>query len=118
MDIVPPRQRYCKNCNAPLPLDAARNRLYCNACRIIVNRQKANKRDREHREKLNRVYADPSKWKPNKEDIDYCKSCIYSEASYWHHLCNYYTRTGVRRGCKAGVGCNKRELRNSLNGKE
>lgn len=115
--ILPPTQRYCKNCNAPLPLESARNRLYCNECRVIVNKQKSRERDKELREKKRKVYADPTRWKPDAEDVAYCKPCIYSEASYWHHLCNFYTRTGVRRGCKAGKGCIKREMRSSLNGK-
>lgn len=53
----------------------------------------------------------------SKEDREYCLNCIYSPARRMtiKHLCDYYSKTGVRRGCHAGVGCTKRELRGDTN---
>lgn len=47
------------------------------------------------------------------KDRKYCVKCIYSarEKALNKHLCDYFSKTGIRRGCPAGVGCTKRELR-------
>lgn len=47
------------------------------------------------------------------DDRKYCRKCIYSapQRRVEKYLCEYYSKTGVRRGCPAGVGCTKRVLR-------
>lgn len=42
----------------------------------------------------------------------YCRPCIYSRLDGHHGIifCDYIGITGMRRGCPAGAGCEKREL--------
>lgn len=49
------------------------------------------------------------KW-TEEEDRKWCEKCIYKpgEGSYNHWLCDYYSITGKRRGCKPGVGCTRK----------
>lgn len=50
----------------------------------------------------------------SKEDRAFCRKCIYtteSSAQRARLLCEYYMKTGKRRGCKAGKGCDKRVIR-------
>lgn len=57
-------------------------------------------------------YISDAVWTSAK-DREYCHRCIYSpsEKTLEKYLCAYFEKTGVRRGCPAGVGCTKRELR-------
>lgn len=50
-------------------------------------------------------------------DRKYCVKCIFSppEKALSKHLCDYFSKTGVRRGCHAGAGCTKRVLRGESN---
>lgn len=50
----------------------------------------------------------------NKDDKLYCSKCVYQGCYTEDYLCNYILITGEHRGCKAGVGCNKRILTNHL----
>lgn len=42
------------------------------------------------------------------EDKKYCTTCVYRGSFNAGYLCNYFCLTGNRRGCKAGVGCDKK----------
>jgi hypothetical protein len=43
-------------------------------------------------------------------DINYCRPCIHHGNFDHCVLCEYMFQTGHRRGCKPGVGCEKREV--------
>ncbi len=49
---------------------------------------------------------------PQKGCVDrYCEDCRYLDYYYGYKTCAYFSTTGIRRGCPAGEGCEKRELK-------
>lgn len=98
---------YCEYCGKPLPPNCSPRRKYHKDCAIIVNSKKTYKNQLDKK----RNYVDSFKTKTDKKDVEYCKPCIYHNTHSWNYLCNYYIMTGSRRGCKAGVGCNKRKTK-------
>ena len=117
MKQIQPIQRTCMRCGNPLPENASKNRKYCLECATIVNREKSKEKNRNYvakrkeKTKAKQAYIDLDRSKLDPDDRAYCDPCIYSNQHSWQYLCNFYTRTGQRRGCKAGVGCVRRELR-------
>lgn len=98
----------CERCGIRLPESSSHNRKYCTACSKIINRQKNKEREARKKQKY---CSDPDGWLPLNPDRAYCKPCIYKETHSVNFLCNYFLITGQRRGCKAGVGCEKRKTR-------
>lgn len=79
---------------------------YCAACR-----QKEMEDGRKERQKIaeqrKMESAAETQWRIDRK---YCQSCIYhGSLEYGNNLCDYILHTKQRRGCKAGVGCTKRE---------
>ena len=58
-----------------------------------------------------RVNNKQGSYTPEEADRAFCRGCIYAagETGIWDYLCNYFLITGKRRGCHAGVGCQKRK---------
>lgn len=93
----------CLRCGGELPKGCASTRKYCNECQRIRNLQlvKAERRQATERE----ITEEEANRK-------YCKPCIYcGVGEYSSNLCDYLLETGHIRGCKYGVGCDKRVLK-------
>ena len=105
-------ERKCLMCGKPFPPDTFASRKYCHEChliRVVDVRQRAAERRRE-REREKKARPQPmfiQRKSPNKNDERYCSRCRY-QGKTGVNLCDYFYRTGERRGCPAGVGCNKR----------
>ena len=102
----------CLRCGQPLPEGSSRSRRFCPECGRLRNiemtqaRQQAAARKREEKREFDQAFADRA----------YCKPCdYYGSEDYGKNLCDYILKTGHRRGCKAGVGCTQREIRNENN---
>lgn len=101
----------CILCGAELP-NRRGGRCYCKACSEYMR----NERIREHNESIRTIKIDPDPPKVKREvtlkreDMDYCRKCDYHGNFDQQVLCEYMVRTGHRRGCKPGVGCEKREV--------
>jgi predicted RNA-binding Zn-ribbon protein involved in translation (DUF1610 family) len=99
--------RTCLRCGNTLPAGSSLSRKYCPECGRLRNieltqaRQQAAARKREEKQKTDQAYA----------DREYCKICdYYGSEEYGGNLCDYMLRTGRRRGCKAGEGCERRAI--------
>ena len=96
----------CLRCGGTLPENAAPSRLYCNECAAERNRELK-------RERLARARKKACTIRQAKQDVKdraWCKKCAYyGSEEYGGNLCDYLLRTGKRRGCKAGEGCERRE---------
>lgn len=96
--------RTCLRCGRPLPPESSQSRTYCEECGKERNRELTRRRE----EKARQTYAAALQEKHNEEDRAYCRGCAYyGSENYGNNLCDYIIRTGHRRGCKAGVGCEK-----------
>lgn len=98
--------RACLRCGNILPQGSGQSRKYCDECGRRRNidltqaRQQAAARKREEKRAADQAYA----------DREYCRSCrFYGSEEYGHNLCDYILIVGHSRGCKAGVGCERRE---------
>ncbi len=94
--------RTCLRCGGDLPAWCSPSVSYCPECR-----------QRIHNEKLAKSYTEWIKRQANKQetrDRAYCKPCRYHSGTYGENLCDYILHTGKRRGCKAGEGCERREI--------
>ena len=102
--------RKCFICGAPFPEDAPAAKKYCKKCGVIRNREltrlRQQKREKQRAEKQRLLEQQTT----SLEDRAYCQKCIYHPKHTENYLCNYIVYTGVRRQCKAGVGCTKRVL--------
>ena len=100
------RERICLRCGGPLPEVCSPSRKYCDACAAERNRELTRERLERARQKayILRQQRQASK------DRAYCKKCVfYGSGEYHNNLCDYILKTGHVRGCKAGVGCERRE---------
>lgn len=98
--------RTCLRCGQPLPDGCSASRRYCEQCGLERNRELTRERLRKGYE---RKLAEDRERQENR-DRAYCRKCeYYGSESYGGNLCDYMLRTGHRRGCKAGVGCMRRE---------
>ena len=98
--------RACLRCGNILPQGSGQSRKYCAECgrrrniELTQARQQAAARKREEKRAADQAYA----------DREYCRSCkYYGSGEYHNNLCDYILKTGHVRGCKAGVGCKRRE---------
>lgn len=101
----------CILCGAKLP-NKRGGRCYCPSCRayMVAERERNANEERKilrvkHELKPKPVFV--QRRSPNKNDERYCSKCRY-HGKAGVNLCDYFYRTGERRGCPAGVGCNKR----------
>lgn len=102
VDINPP---LCKWCGKPLPLGCWHSQKYHAECRLEKKRlEKPNQKPQKKKDYMDITH-------PDSKDREYCRKCFYREVNTWNFLCNYYLMTGKRRGCNAGVGCNKRLIK-------
>lgn len=99
-------EKICLRCGNELPITCGPSRKYCDACAAARNRELT----RERQKKAVKLMREAKAEKQSAKDRAYCKPCVYAAAGYGEHLCDYILRTGHRRGCKAGVGCRKREV--------
>lgn len=108
------RRPTCLRCGKALPYGSSQSRRYCDACAAERNRELTRERQRKAVKRMQEVNAE----KNYNADREYCKHCEYhggAEGAY--NLCDYYLRTGERRGCRAGDGCERRALKKGDNGK-
>lgn len=98
----------CLRCGGELPKGCASTRKYCNECQRLCNLQLA----RARKIKAERRQATECEITEEEANRKYCKPCIYCGiGEYSANLCDYILDTGHRRGCKYGVGCTKRILK-------
>ena len=97
----------CLRCGGPLPEYAARARKYCDDCAAERNRELTRERLARAKQKAYILRQE----KQDAKDHEYCKVCVYSGSEdYGGNLCDYILRTGHRRGCKYGEGCERRVI--------
>lgn len=100
--------RICLRCGNVLPAECSISRRYCENCGKLMSMQLrlARQKREEQRKAAERELTQ------EEENRKYCKKCCYygSEA-YGGNLCDFMLTTGQRRGCKYGVGCEKRILK-------
>lgn len=102
--------RNCAICGKQLPENSPWSRKYCPECSYAYARQRSRERNRERNRK--KTPQPVPQRAPSKLDMKYCRCCKYSGVYSEDYLCQYILRTGTRRGCKPGVGCEKRVLVN------
>lgn len=102
----------CLRCGGPLPEGSGQSRRYCDECAKERNREKTRERRlAKLRAGYERMIAEKQASQA-KLDREYCKPCEYSGyGEYCRNLCDYYLKTGQRRGCHYGVGCERRVMR-------
>ncbi len=113
-------ERKCRMCGVVFPPNTPATRKYCLDCSAI--RYKENQaRQKAKRKALDAVKAQERKKEEQKlpktlseADKRYCRKCVYAGAFTANYLCNFMVMTGERRGCKAGVGCERRLLEKDL----
>lgn len=99
--------RTCLRCGEFLPAGCSLSRQYCPACGRLRNleltkaRQRAAARKREEQRAADQALA----------DREYCRECVYYGSGEYHrNLCDFMLRTGHRRGCHFGEGCERRTV--------
>ena len=98
-------QRTCLRCGQPLPEGSSCSRRYCDACGKQWNIELTRERQRRKDKRQAEIVAE----RRDKADRAYCRTCVYhGSENYGNYLCDYLLLTGTRRGCKAGVGCERR----------
>ena len=111
----------CIMCGAEFPEGTPAARKYCLDCGAIKYKQDQQRRNERKRERKRARKAQEQNLKPphdpkTLQEIDkrYCGKCVYAGSFSANYLCNFMLMTGERRGCKAGVGCNRRLLEKDL----
>lgn len=100
----------CLQCGELLPKGSSRCRLYCPECSRKRNIEQTIKRQQQARKARAALAAQ----RVENADKAYCRECIYYGAKVGSgNLCDYILHTGIRRGCKAGEGCERRKIRRS-----
>lgn len=100
-------RRICLRCGSELPATCSISRKYCDACGKQRNIELTIRRKQTAKAYYEKQRAE----KQDAADREYCKPCTYyGSEEYGGNLCDYLLKTGHRRGCKAGVGCNMREV--------
>lgn len=100
----------CILCGAELP-NKRGGRCYCKECAAYMRAERL----REKNESIRTIKIDPDPAPVKREvtlktaDMNYCRPCIHHGNFDHYVLCEYMFQTGHRRGCKPGVGCEKRE---------
>ncbi len=94
----------CLICGKLLPAGSSYSRRYCDACGRERNRELTRLRAKGMAERAAEAAAE----KRGAKDRAYCKQCVYANRHDSINLCNYILITGKMRGCKAGVGCERR----------
>lgn len=98
----------CLRCGGKLPDDCCPTKKYCDKCVAERNRELTRERQRKAVKRMQEVNAE----RFYSADREYCKPCIYyGVGEYSANLCDYILDTGHIRGCKYGVGCDKRVLK-------
>lgn len=104
----------CILCGVELP-NKRGGRCYCKACSAYM-REKRLQENNEERKVLrikHEIEPKPAGKREvtlKKADMAYCRKCDYHGNFDQQILCEYFYRTGERRGCLAGAGCEKREV--------
>lgn len=103
----------CAICGKVFPYGTAKTRKYCDDCqdqhRIRqLERQKELRKEAKMKASGDQQKHDPRMLKAS--DKAYCGKCIYRGRFSAEYLCDYLGMTGKRRGCKAGVGCIRRDI--------
>ena len=104
----------CQDCGGDLPAGSCTKRRFCDEC---VNRHKregwARKREAERlRKAREQRQTTPAPKEPRtlkESDVRYCVKCKWHGNMSEGYLCNFMLMTGERRGCPAGVGCERRQ---------
>ena len=98
----------CLRCGNALPEGSHLTKKYCDECAVERNRELTRERNRKAIQRMQEVNAE----RFYNADREYCKKCVYHGShEYGNNLCDYILVVGHRRGCKAGVGCEKRVLK-------
>lgn len=98
----------CLRCGNALPDGCYLTKKYCDKCVADRNRERARERKKKAVQRMIEAKAE----KNYNADREYCKSCVhYGTGEYSSNLCDYILDTGHRRGCKAGVGCAERVMK-------
>lgn len=103
----------CILCGEELP-NKRGGRCYCQACSAYMREKRLHENNEERKvlRVLREIEPKPPEKKAvtlKKSDVAYCKKCIHHGNFDQQILCEYMYHTGHRRGCRAGVGCEKRE---------
>lgn len=94
----------CLICGQLLPKGCSQSRRYCDACGRERNRELTRLRAKGMAERAAEAAAE----KRGAKERAYCRPCVYANHHDGVNLCDYILKTGHRRGCKAGVGCERR----------
>lgn len=98
----------CLRCGGTLPEGSGQSRKYCDACGKARNIELTIERQQKAAKKQKTVAEE----KQEIADRRYCRSCkFYGSENYGRNLCDFLLITGRRRGCKCGVGCERREIK-------
>lgn len=114
--MIPVFERKCKVCGKPFPPGTVATKRYCDPCREKLAKEREAKRKEERRSerekaaKENLAAQNGEMTILRKADMAYCAKCIYRGSFSESYLCNYLMMTCERRGCRAGVGCDKRDF--------
>lgn len=114
--MIPVFERKCKVCGKPFPPGTVATKRYCDQCREKLAKERESRRKEERRSRREKAAQEKIAAQIGettilrKDDMAYCRKCIYRGSFSESYLCNYLMMTAERRGCRAGVGCNKREF--------
>lgn len=101
----------CKDCGIIFTRKSPKT-IRCPECRRQYVLKKEREYSRERYAKLKGT-SDPNMLRESVKssicDTKTCARCIYSSSLYGMLACDYILATGHRRGCPAGVGCDKRQ---------
>ena len=104
----------CILCGAELP-NRKGGRCYCKPCGEYMRAKRLREGNEER--KVLRIKHEIEPKPPEKRevtlkkaDMAYCRKCDYHGNFDQQILCEYMVRTGHRRGCRSGAGCEKREV--------
>lgn len=100
--------KICLRCGSEMPENTVYTRKYCDKCTAERKMQDAVEREK----RAAKAQVAEQEIGIEAENRKYCKRCIYyGSKAYGNNLCDYLLINKQRRGCKYGVGCEKRVLK-------
>jgi hypothetical protein len=100
--------RTCLKCGGPLPEGCSASKQYCDECARKRNIELTMRRQEQAR----KMRVALAMQRQENADRAWCRKCIYyGNENTAYNLCDYMLKTGKRRGCHYGNGCEKRGRR-------
>ena len=110
-------EKKCVVCGKVFPAGTPASKKYCDECAVVHRAKKKHEQNMRYKERIlaaqgkkPKAYAPHQPRQLKGSDKAYCTKCLYKGRFSEDYLCNYFLMTGSVRGCKAGYGCEKREL--------